>query len=97
MAAARTITCLKSQHATRARQTSMAALRTLMHVCQVASSVWFDMSPVVDVQRKITPGDARVWVTKYARLLRLAHDSVARNLAGLPAMLYVRCLFLIFK
>ena len=57
---------------------------------QVASSNWFDLSPTVNVNRKITAADARTWVTTYARLMRLAHASIARNLHGLPTMMYVR-------
>ena len=48
------------------------------------------MSPYVDVEHKISKAHARVWVAKYAKLLRLAHACIARNLAGTPTMLYVR-------
>ena len=48
------------------------------------------MSPTINTQQRILPDDARTWVSKYARMLRLAHDAIQRNLAGLPTMLYVR-------
>ena len=57
---------------------------------QVDASVYWDMSPEVNITQRITASDAQVWVDKYATLLRLAHASIVHNLAGLPIMLYVR-------
>ena len=62
----------------KAQQHSQACV----HLCQVASSEWFDVSPLVNTSRAITPADARVWVQIYAQLLALTHQSIARNLAG---------------
>ena len=40
------------------------------------------MSPLVNTSRAISPTDARIWVQNYAQLLALAHQCIARNLAG---------------
>ena len=53
------------------------------------SSEWFDTTPLINKSRVITASDARVWVQNYAQLLALAHQSISRNLGGVPTMLYV--------